>query len=84
MVVTTQSFIRFKVDAQRVRLLWILFTHPAKGTNSTVTLNFVFIDMTFFLTCFRHFYEFRSDVGTSEFFWECYQNPTPLLITSKE
>ena len=48
MVVTTQSFIRFKVDAQRVRLLWILFTHPAKGTNSTVTLNFVFIDMTFF------------------------------------
>jgi len=30
-------------------------------------------------TCFKHFYEFRSYVGTSEFIWECDQNPTTLL-----
>ena len=31
-------------------------------------------------TCFRDFYEFRSYVGTSEFIWECDQNPTTLII----
>ena len=32
-------------------------------------------------TCFRHFYEFRIYVGTSEFIWECDQNPTTLTLT---